>query len=80
MLRKIRRLALARVLGARTPRSWLFLAGAMWGLETFFKVVRKTARVADTITLKPGSLLQVETTKPVSRRQRRRAAKKPRRS
>ena len=80
MLRKIRRLALARVLGARTPRSWLFLAGATWGLETLFKLVRKTSRVADTVTLKPGSLFQIETSKPLSRRQRRRAAKKLRRS
>ena len=73
MLRRIRRLALARVLGARTPRSWLLLAASMWALETFVKLLGKNERVVETVSLKAGSLFQIETTKPLSRRQRRRA-------
>ena len=75
MLRTLRRMALARVLGARSPRNWIGLAGAIWAVETVVKLAAKHERIADTIRLSPGALFQVETTKPLSRRKRRKARK-----
>ena len=80
MLRVLRRMALARVLGARTPRNWLGLAGALWAVETVLKLGVKREHVAETVKLSPGTLFQIETTNPLSRRKRRKARKAERKA
>ena len=80
MVRTLRRLALARVLGSRSPRNWLGVAVGLYLYEKLVLGSRKSETFIERLEFKPGTLFQLETTKPLSRRKRRRLRKRDRRA
>jgi hypothetical protein len=55
--------------------AWKLVAGVVFGRSTLKKIFGRNVEVLDSVALKGGRLMQIETIKPPTRRQRRRARK-----